>query len=482
MLLRFVANLFKTPSKCMLTTWILWLALYLLAPFHYTIKPNFFVIVFTIFCILSFCLGDIFTSFSIKQSKLVSKRPIISEEFQQKNDKLSDLINCSTKHSYRYKKIISLNRFVVFLALVGIFGAALFAVSKLFLSGLDYSEGISKARFQNQALSLSGNSSTPLIIYIAYTLFPFSIVAFIVSFLSNCLSKKTNFICKLSFVSPIVVNVMAGGRGSILHIFLMASSAIFIAKYSSGRQHLLSKQATYYKFPSSTHLFRISSIITSLVIIGAFIWYWFYIYADRRAVSNNTDISMYFAYLKAQYGIYPDEFLVNLVNNNLLDEELVVGLMQSFYYFTHGLLVFSKMVNSQVIVGPYCGQYQVPLVMTLLRKFFPHFSLSDQIFNELSAAGILGSFSSAWGMMFADFGWIGTLIEVFYLGCISRLVYFYAIARKRLGDQLLLTFIMASIYITPVLPPLGIGLNSFTLLSVIFVKKKLNALEQAIKL
>ena len=354
-------------------------------------------------------------------------------------------------------------------------------MSKLLLSGLDYSEGISEARFQNKALSLSGDSRTPLISYIAYILFPFSIVAFIVSFLSNCLSKKTNFICKLSFISPIFVNVLTGGRGSILYIFLMATSAIFIIQYSNSHQQILSKQATFYKFPRSKCLSKILGLIIFLVTVGAFIWYWFYIYADRRAVSNNTDLSMYFAYLKAQYGIYPDEFLIDLVNNNLLDEELVVGLMQSFYYFTHGPLVFSKMVNSQMTVGPYCGQYQVPLVMTLLRKFFPYFSLSDQIFNELSAAGVLGSFSSAWGMMFADFGWIGTLIEVFYLGCISRLVYFYAIAQKRLGDQLLLTFIMASIYITPVLPPLGIGLNFFTLFSVILVKKKLNALQQAIK-
>ncbi|NCJ07080.1 hypothetical protein GS597_11285 [Synechococcales cyanobacterium C] len=450
-----------------MSTWLIWLLLYVFGPFRYTIPLNLFVFLFIAICIVSFCVGDSVAS------HLVSRRT-------NKSNALFSAIESLNDPLYFYKAKVRLSNFLIYIVFVGFLGGIFFIIVKLFFSGLDYSQGVSAARFQSQVTDFQGGASVSIIAYLSYVLFPFSIVAFLASFLTDSLSRKAKILSRLSFLIPVIVNVLTGGRGTILHTLLLALSLPLAGR--KNRNIFNAYQLFLRKISNKLSLKKVFKILFVLMIIILFLYYWMYIYVDRRNLNANNDALVYLDYAKSTYGIYPGKLLENLMARGLISPELVLNMMQSFYYFTHGPLVFSKMIDSQVSVGPYFGQYQVPLLMTLSRIFLPDLSVSTQVILELKQAGTYGSFPSAWGSFFLDFGWIGALIEAFLLGCMCKIIYIFAVSKDQLGDKLFLLFVMTSIYISPAVPPLGISLNAFVFVAFLFTRNPLNKLNKKVSL
>lgn len=449
----FLANCYSNPTRAMVVSWVLWLILFMFSPFYYTVLPSPTIVVFILVCIACFAIGD----FSVKQSIIVQKIKLENTEKTK---------NQSLKLNKR------LNRFIFACSILGILGAFLFVVTKLFLSGLDFSQGISGARIERANDVLSGFSgNTPVTTYIGLLLFPLGTVAFLVSLLEgNNLKRKNLLFAKLAVVSPVSVTLVTGGRGGILQLIIMFFSVYLIRFYSNRKQKFASlTQSGIYK--------RIKSVNFKwlfLVLVIFFCFYTFYIFDTRREIVQATDFYTSLDRWESYYGIFPAKFLERMVSNHVLDSNFLLNAMQTVFYLTSGPSVFTKLVLSNATVGPFYGQYQVALLASFFRKFYPSFSVSDKIHAELSQAGTLGLIPSSWGMMYADFGWIGTLCEAFILGCICRYIYFSALSKQRLGDKLVLAFVITSIVLNPIVSPLGFTDSFFTFLVFLMCRPFLN--------
>jgi hypothetical protein len=83
--------------------------------------------------------------------------------------------------------------------------------------------------------------------------------------------------------------------------------------------------------------------------------------------------------------------------------------------------------------------------------------------DQLKSAQIYGFFPTFWVAAFIDFGFSGAIIYILLFGFLAGWCACGAGRSLLVGPQLLLCFILASIFLSPVQGPLGIG-NSFLVL------------------
>jgi hypothetical protein len=163
-----------------------------------------------------------------------------------------------------------------------------------------------------------------------------------------------------------------------------------------------------------------------------------------------------------------------LVELRILGSDALLNIMQTFFYLTSGPSVLTKLIDSQANISLSLGLYQFAIIGPFVNKFFPESNLFPRLLSDLSQAGVGGLLPSAWGMMFVDFGFVGTFFEAFLLGCLSRMVYYLAIHRGRLGDKLMFLFTTMSIVMSPIVAPLGFSDSFFTLIVFLVAGKFLN--------
>lgn len=449
--------IFSSPTKALVGTWILWAILLVSFPFYYTTPPSLLIILFILGCILCFSIGEFFTNLALK----------IAKRTQLRKDENNQNVHLESKSSQKMKR---LDRFVFILAVTGLFGAALFIISKLLFSGLDFTLGITGARIQQVSDVLSGNvSSTPFITYVGLLTFPCATTAFLTSFLHTDLTPNTLKWSRFSVIAPVAVTIITGGRGGIIQIIIMFLSTILINRYRN-------KNLNYNQSVDNKNWDRTKIRKLLLVFIVFFTVYNIYIFNSRRELTNATNLQFSLANWEQNYGIRPAQFLQDLVGLHILDSDSLLNIMQTFFYLTSGPSVLTTLVDSRANIAPSLGLYQFAIIGPFINKFFPDNNLFSRLMSDLSQAGVGGLLPSAWGMMFVDFGFIGTFFEAFLLGCISRVVYYLAIHRGKLGDKLMFLFTIMSIVMSPIVAPLGFSDSFFTLIIFFVVGKLLNHL------
>jgi oligosaccharide repeat unit polymerase len=438
---------FDTPSKAMITTWLIWLALYLTVPFYYTNSISLMTAALIFLSIGFFVFGDLLSKSVI--NKINSRKP------RSIDNDLSRL-EITGKYSPRIDRLVSSA------ALVGLIGASIVVIIKTLISGLDFSAGISAARVQRANEVITGTvESSPLFLYPALLTFPFGTASFLSGILDKySLSKKTLITSKIAILAPVSVTVVSGGRGGILHVVLMGLSAIALLSYSQQKKN---------------YQFKIRFNKLSIVFLMLFIIYSVYIFESRREVTGVESAYTAFYDWKTNYGIYPADWLSTLVNNGTVDSGLILNAMQTYYYITHGPSMFSKIVESSTEMGPYYGQFQVGILAPFIDKFLPALSMSDRITNEAVQVGVAGVFQSAWGMMYLDFGYLGLFVESFILGWICQIVYSNAIHKATLRAKLFFCFTLASILLSPMISPLAFSDSTFTIIAIVLFGIMLNS-------
>jgi oligosaccharide repeat unit polymerase len=448
----FFSYIFSSPTKALVSTWILWAILVVSLPFYYTTPPSPLIILFILGCILCFSIGELFTNLALK----------LSTKKQSRKEDKNLSVHSKSKVSPKMRR---LDRFVFILAITGLVGATLFIVSKILFSGLDFTLGISGARIQQVSDVLAGNvHSTPFMTYIGLLTFPCATTAFLTSFLQPNLTPKTLKWSRFSVIAPMAVTIVTGGRGGIIQTLVMFLSTTLINHYRKKKNNHV--QFGDKKIWNRTKIGKIFLVFAILFAI-----YNIYIFNTRRELTNATNFQFSLANWEQDYGIYPAPFLEDLVELRILGGDSLLNIMQTFYYLTSGPSVLTTLVNSRSNIALSLGLYQVALLGPLINKFFPDNNLFSRFMSDLSQAGVGGLLPSAWGMMLVDFGFFGTFFEAFLLGCISRVVYYFAIHRGNLGDQLMFLFTVMSIVMSPIVAPLGFS-DSFFTITVFFVAGK----------
>jgi oligosaccharide repeat unit polymerase len=446
---------FKTPPSAMLCTWIFWLILYLFFPFYYTHPVSLITGIFIILCLVSFWAGDAFGGYdksSTQPNVSKTKTNILLKEF--KGFKGFKEFKASSR------KKLSISTIAKYCALVGIVGAMIVIISKLFLSGLNFSSGVTGARLERASEIASGQgSNTPILLYPGLFAFPFATCAFLICLLKGeYLSKSTQQLCKIAAISPVAVAVVNGGRGGIFYFVVMIAGAFSVRLQTTGN----------LKIPN----LKIGKLLGSF--LGAFLAYNIYIFETRREVTGKDEFWESLRNWEDNYGIHPFQWLLDLVQTGHMDGNSLLNWMQTHFYFTSGPSVLTQIIDSSTPIGPFFGQFQVGILASLLDKTVPSWSLTEKMVREANQLDIGGLIPSAWGMMILDFGLIGTLIEAFIFGWIARRIYNSAIRGAKLSSSLMFCFIFASIILSPIVAPLGFTDSCFTLTSILITSIFLN--------
>lgn len=178
-------------------------------------------------------------------------------------------------------------------------------------------------------------------------------------------------------------------------------------------------------------------------------------------------ISALLTTMEESWHVSPRGYVLTAIESGRLPSATATALVSTYFYLTHGVRILDLTWNARQQISPQWGAYEVGVISPILRVFFPQSGLLDSMATQLKAADIYGFFPSAWGAAYIDFGLAGAMIYI--------LVWGFAAGWSHSGTRhstltlppLLLTFILASILLSPVQGPLGIANSAMVLFSLV---------------
>ena len=148
---------------------------------------------------------------------------------------------------------------------------------------------------------------------------------------------------------------------------------------------------------------------------------------------------------------------------------IAVTVLSTYFYLTHGVRMLDTTWRERDRLSPHWGVYQIGVLSPILRVFFPQ---SDELLTlktELQSAGMHGFFPTVWAAAYIDFGMVGAVIYILIWGFAAGWSAFGVRHSVLVTPALLLTFVIASILLSPVQGPLGIANSALVLVSIIIV-------------
>lgn len=347
-----------------------------------------------------------------------------------------------------------IGRVIVWMSIAGAVGIAALAIDKVLLSGLDYFSGITAVRYQRDLEVASGIevARSPLL-YFGYLTFSFSYCSVLLFFISaEAIGRTARLLGELSAISPIGYALLYGGRAPVLILILLITGAA-IARKLAGRPLV----------PRVMHL----RLQLSILLIG------FYAYTSNTWESRRSysAVSQYSVFLdkvaKDSWKIAPKPWLSNAVDTGILSDASALNVVSNFMYLTHGMTAFDKMIGNIDEFEAYYGVYQIGVLSPIIRQVAPLSTLVDRMTWALQRTDAFGWFPTAWGAWLMDVGPIFRWPAIALWGFVSG----HNWRRVRLGgnpaDQLMLSFWVGSILISPINAPFGMANSALIYLSLV---------------
>jgi hypothetical protein len=422
----------------MVTAWSVVSILYFLGPLTFNNPPRLSTWAYIVGCVFIFLLG--------------------SREKKARSSKVSSGTSVLPLAETSARRI---NLVVRATALIGLLGILCITIDKVFLSGLDYSQGITALRYERHAQGAFGdeNLRRSLLLYVGSFIVSFSCVAYLLYLLkAEVLSRSSIWLAQLGMVSPATLAVLSGGRSPLVMILILAFGAVIV--------RALSKQTPLPREPIGRRLL--------LVFLLLAMFYNAYVFAERRFLVGVTDYNAFEDYFEMNSAAKPSAFFEEMAKKGFISEDLTMSLLNTQYYITHSLSYLDLVIHYDGQAGPYYGEYQFSLVTTVLGRVAPSLSLNDTITSDMQDNGTLGVFTSAWAGMYLDFGRLGAFAAIFVCGWISKRVYRRAIIMQDPGAKLIMCYVTGGIILTPIISPFNPSISLTILGSILVCAKFLN--------
>lgn len=191
--------------------------------------------------------------------------------------------------------------------------------------------------------------------------------------------------------------------------------------------------------------------------------------SEKQVQSNQSDFDRFVAIMWEAWHVQPRGYVVSAVDSHLFSEKAVQGVLSNYFYLTHSVRILDMIWHARDNLTPLWGVYEVGILSPILRIFFPHNQLITSMNTQLRSTQIYGFYPSAWGAAYLDFGKSGAILYIALWGFLGG-VGFYGSRRSTLATPpLILTFVFASILLSPLQGPLGISNSALVLVSMLIV-------------
>jgi hypothetical protein len=395
--------------------------------------------------------------------------------------------------------------------MLGLAGIALIALDRLVLSGVSHNGYAELMRCASFLVDFIEVKRTP-VLYAGYLTFSFGFASLVLFVLKGEeIRGGPAILAQLSLVCPVGYALLYAGRLPILLVIVLIIAAVLV-RISQGRRPL----------PRGHHL-----LIKTFVVSVLFVAYSNAMWSSRREfcaqvnglvselrvkaaereaallqkpspdnaqpptnLISAADLSKLIDAAKASAGggerqsspdlstqlllregwqLSPRAYLLSAVESGWLSSGSASSLLKTFFYLTHGVHALDLVWQARAQFSPHWGLYEIGVLSPILRVFFPQSQQIPSMVAELSASKIHGYFPSAWAAAYIDFGAAGAVIYILIWGFAGGWSRAAARHSALATPAMLLTFVLASIFLSPIQGPLGIANSALVLVSMLIV-------------
>jgi hypothetical protein len=165
----------------------------------------------------------------------------------------------------------------------------------------------------------------------------------------------------------------------------------------------------------------------------------------------------------------PRGYVISAIESGRFSPGSVITALSTCFYLTHGVRILDTTWRERDRLSPHWGIYEVGVFSPILRVFLPQ---NDELLTlkiELQSVGLYGFFPTVWAAAYLDFGMVGAVIYILIWGFAAGWSAFGVRHSILVTPALLLTFVIASVLLSPVQGPLGIANSALVLVSIIVV-------------
>ncbi len=181
------------------------------------------------------------------------------------------------------------------------------------------------------------------------------------------------------------------------------------------------------------------------------------------------DITTLLLTMDQAWHIKPSGYVISAIETGHFSPGAAVTVLSTYFYLTHGVRILDMTWRERDRLRAHWGVYQIGVLSPILRVFFPQNHELLMLKNELQFTGLHGFFPTVWGAAYIDFGVVGAAIYILIWGFAAGWSAFGARHSVLATPGLLLTFIIATVLLSPVQGPLGIANSALVLISIIIV-------------
>jgi hypothetical protein len=403
--------------------------------------------------------------------------------------------------------VATLNIAVVTISILGLAGIALIALDRIVLSGVGSSGYAEILRCAPWLIDTIEIKRTPLL-YAGYLIFSFGSASLVLFLLKGEeIRGWAAILAQLSILSPVGYGLLYAGRMPILFVIVLAISAVLV-RIGQGRRplphghHLLIKAVAVLVLSGIYSNAMWSSRLNFCVQVNGLIQelmreqeaerllaqpgqphFADAIKADDlskmidaaraspggAARQNSPDVGKVLVIKQETWNTSLRAYVLSAIESGWVSPGTASNLLATYFYLANGIFVLDLAWHARAQLSPHWGVYEIGVLSPFLRIFFPQNQQLLSMTAELKAADIYRFFPTVWAAAYIDFGAAGAVIYILIWGFAAGWSAFGSRHSGLAMPPLLLTFVLASILMSPMQGPLGIANSALILVSMAIV-------------
>lgn len=333
-----------------------------------------------------------------------------------------------------YRVNLPINRVVWLLVYLSIIGLFLICFDRIYIRGIDYSQGLRSARYQWLASSSGGLVGVVGNLLVSY--------AYAGLFLSIAFFARV----KYCFISIVVFffcvaghAALNGGRSNLLMAIFVIITAFILRPSGNSREKISNIRFYIFVLLLASFLF-VSSVVTSSARMGG---------VDLQEL----------LYLTLQsFSVIPDE--------NYFSEDRPAILNMIYYIFAY-LYHGSWSAQVSMVMDAREGYYTLSTMPVLLLNNNVNLglNLTDKAFDDV------GAFITLHGALYYDYGWFGVVLGAMFFGLLSSIALTYLTYKKRIGLIVICAYVFLSLFMlmAQILPAFGLVFFYYVLFALLSI-------------